>query len=176
MAENWLPVPKLEGVYEISDQGRVASLPRLRVLKRRIIKGSVEPRGYIQVALSSLGVITKWRVHVLVAAAFIGARPPGAVIRHLDSNPANNNVENLAYGTQAENIADVIRVGHHNHASKTHCLRGHPFDDENTRIREYDGGRLCRICRRAQARDSYARNGKPGRRPVHCPNPEATDG
>ena len=48
-------------------------------------------------------------VHVLVAEAFLGARPRGAVARHLDDDPTHNHVCNLAWGSHAENYADRIR-------------------------------------------------------------------
>lgn len=50
-------------------------------------------------------------VHTLVARTFLGPRPPGQDVRHLDGNPCNNRVDNLAYGTRTENILDVYRIG-----------------------------------------------------------------
>ncbi len=50
-------------------------------------------------------------VHRLVLEAFVGPCPPGMQCRHLDGNPANNRLENLAWGTHAENAADKIRHG-----------------------------------------------------------------
>jgi len=45
----------------------------------------------------------------LVLEAFIGPRPDGAFARHLDDNPSNNRLDNLAWGTRKENVADAIR-------------------------------------------------------------------
>lgn len=50
-------------------------------------------------------------VHALIAATFIGPRPENADIRHLDGNPLNNVVENLAYGSRRENILDTYNNG-----------------------------------------------------------------
>lgn len=50
-------------------------------------------------------------VHRLVASAFLGPCPGGQEVRHLDGNPQNNAVTNLAYGTRTENILDVLRIG-----------------------------------------------------------------
>jgi hypothetical protein len=50
-------------------------------------------------------------VHVLVLEAFIGDRPPGTQTRHLDGNPANNRLDNLAWGTARENSHDKHRHG-----------------------------------------------------------------
>jgi hypothetical protein len=52
--------------------------------------------------------------HILVAEAFLGPRPsPDAEVRHLDGSRTNNRVENLAYGTRADNAQDSIRHGTH---------------------------------------------------------------
>lgn len=45
-------------------------------------------------------------VHWLVAEAFLGIRPEGLVIRHLDGDGNNNRVENLSYGTPSQNFQD----------------------------------------------------------------------
>lgn len=50
-------------------------------------------------------------VHQLVALTFLGPRPKGQEVRHLDGDPLNNAVTNLAYGTRSENILDVMRIG-----------------------------------------------------------------
>lgn len=51
------------------------------------------------------------RLHTLMLEAFHGERPAGAICRHLDGNPNNNHPSNLAWGTQAENIADCKKHG-----------------------------------------------------------------
>ncbi|WP_287257689.1 HNH endonuclease [Mesorhizobium sp.] len=53
----------------------------------------------------------KRKVHQAVADAFLGPCPPKHEVRHLDGNPANNCVSNLAYGTRAQNVADAIAHG-----------------------------------------------------------------
>ncbi len=64
------------------------------------------------VALYRGGKMFMRRVHILVLEAFRGPRPfIGAVTRHLDGNPLNNHIENLKWGTQAENIADRDQQG-----------------------------------------------------------------
>lgn len=52
------------------------------------------------------------RLHVLILTAFVGPQPfPYALARHLDDDPTNNRVGNLAWGTHAENTEDAIRNG-----------------------------------------------------------------
>lgn len=116
MTERWMPVSGYEGRYEVSDLGRVRSL--------RLVGGGVNrPRptpmllrqhergGYPSVCLSIGGQSKSCATHLLVAAAFIGPRPPGMVARHLDGDRCNPALANLAYGTQAENEADKIAHG-----------------------------------------------------------------
>lgn len=57
------------------------------------------------------GRMKKLWVHHAVLLAFVGPRPEGAEARHLDDNPSNNTVGNLAWGTRVENVADKMRNG-----------------------------------------------------------------
>lgn len=147
-AERWLPAVDWEGLYEVSDLGRVRSLtrcPPAGTRRGRLMKTNVDPAGYWQLGFRRDGKNRTQKVHQLVAAAFLGPRPGGMEVRHLDGNPLNNRLDNLAYGTPSENSLDSIRHGTHPSASKTHCKRGHPFDEGNTIIRP-SGARSCRTC------------------------------
>jgi hypothetical protein len=66
--------------------------------------------GYQRVDLGSRHSDCRFVYH-LVLEAFVGPCPPGLECRHLDGNPANNRVENLHWGTHAENMADMVRHG-----------------------------------------------------------------
>lgn len=57
------------------------------------------------------GTTANRRVHSLVLEAFRGLRPQGLVCRHLNGNPRDNRIENLAWGTPKENMADEFRHG-----------------------------------------------------------------
>jgi hypothetical protein len=67
--------------------------------------------GYPKASFCVGGKSFRRRVHRAVLEAFVGPAPPGAVCRHLDGNPVNNRLENLAWGTHAENCADADRHG-----------------------------------------------------------------
>jgi hypothetical protein len=70
--------------------------------------GYVDSYGYRATAIT--GKIR--RVHTLIGPAFHGPRPEGAtLIRHLDGNPLHNFADNLAWGTHADNSADMVRHG-----------------------------------------------------------------
>ena len=67
--------------------------------------------GYQQITLCHDCVRHKWSVNRLILFAFVGPAPPGKECRHLDGNKDNNCLENLLWGTRAENIRDAIRHG-----------------------------------------------------------------
>lgn len=139
----WRPVPGHETNYEVSDDGRVRSRPRPRT-KGGLLRCKVGKRGYLAVSLVSGGRQETREVHRIVAAAFIGPRPPGQEVRHLDGDPLNCNLANLRYGTRSQNVRDKRRHGTDHNVAKTHCPRGHPYDEANTRL--YQGRRYCRSC------------------------------
>ena len=99
--------------------------------------------------LSRKGSVSKRRVAHLVAEAFLGDRPAGTVLRHLNDNPADNRVVNLAYGTHSENRYDSVHNGVHPMARRTSCAQGHEFTPENTYFRPSKPTvRVCRKCKR----------------------------
>lgn len=149
-AETWLPVPEYEGLYDASSQGQIRSRPRATT-RGGIMKIIFYDGKYEAVTLTCNGKQRRHSVHSLVAAAFIGPRPEGLVIRHLDGDPQNNWAYNLAYGTQAENMQDMLRHGNCKNANKTHCPYGHEYTPENTFILK-SGSRICRTCARAKGR------------------------
>jgi len=161
--EEWRPVPNYEGLYEVSDRGQVRSVDRLvdtmtrwgEVTQRRV-PGKVRKLvthpngGHLYLQLHKGGGRKPVFVHNLVLAAFVGPRPVDKPeTRHLDGNPTNNHISNLRYGTHAENCADTIAHGTHSQGSKTHCVRGHEYTDQNTYIRPDGKGRGCMSCMKA---------------------------
>lgn len=160
--EEWRPVPGLEDRYDVSNHGRVRSWAWHE--KRggpRTLSSWLDTQGYPRVSIWDGVEKLNARVHVLAASAFLGPRPDGAVIRHLDGNPQNNTPTNLAYGTVAENVDDSLRHGTNREARKARCVNDHPFDDANTyRIAltsSGGNGRRCRTCDRERARAYRAR-------------------
>ncbi len=128
--EEWRPVVGYEGLYEVSDLGRIKSINnRLRKLGPKILKGSIN-HGYRHVALCKNGTVKTPGVHSLVLQAFVGPRDATKAegCRHLDGNPLNNVLSNLRWGNHAENYLDSL---HHGTAGK--CLL---TKDDVLRIRE----------------------------------------
>lgn len=105
MDEVWMPIKGFEGLYEISNFGRVKSLARTRITKagglclvrQQFLRVRSDKDGYKEVALSKGAKLYYFRVHRLVAAAFIPNPNHLPVINHIDENPANNNVSNLEW-------------------------------------------------------------------------------
>lgn len=165
MTENWLPVVGYEGIYDVSDAGRVRSLARTvlrsdgqeKRLAERFMKSQRVPAGHLFVPLhNGSGKATNRYVHRLVMESFVGPCPAGLEVRHLDGDPSNNRIGNLKYGTRSENVRDSIAHGTNVNASKTHCPAGHPYDDENTRRRS-DGGRDCITCQKRRGAEHHQR-------------------
>lgn len=144
--------------YEVSDSGRVRSLKAWRgQTNPRILATALNRGAYPQLQLVAAdGSVHTHRVHVLVAEAFIGPRPYGEVLRHLNGDPVDNRLSNLAYGTAADNARDSVRHGTHAQAAKTHCASGHAFTPEDT-YQAPDGHRHCRPCNRREAAAYRAR-------------------
>jgi len=140
-----MPVVGHEGVYEVSNLGAVKRVaPGQGTRAGRVLNPMTDYKGYLYVRLNG----RMRRVHRLVAAAFYG--PNEMLVRHLDGNPLNNNVDNLSYGTPLENSADRIAHGRHRRngrLDRTHCRHGHEYTPENTIIRRQEGKRAYRACR-----------------------------
>lgn len=122
--EVWKEVDGYEGLYEVSNLGRVLSLPRLKYgkfitgssrqiykTKERLLSPKVDKDGYLSVTLTDQdGNRSMRRVHRLVAIAFL-EKPEGKdVVHHKDENVKNNCADNLAWVTTKENllVSDVF--------------------------------------------------------------------
>ena len=116
--EIWKPVVGCEGTYEVSDDREVRRIsPGKRTYPGRILKQQLDPQGRPTVVLCLRGKRRTFRVSHLVASAFL---PPKSsadqVLRHLNDDPADNRIENLAWGTRSDNAFDAIRNGKWHHA------------------------------------------------------------
>jgi hypothetical protein len=148
--EEWRPVGRLEGKYEVSSMGRV------RVAKTGHIKSMLENRRHYRVTVYLRGRKTIW-VHQLVAEAFVGPRPEGKEVCHRNGNGLDNRPSNLRYGTHQENMLDRREHGTavNRNTGKTHCIRGHEFTAANTYSSA--GKRACKTCVILRAKKRPAR-------------------
>ena len=113
--EEWRPVKGFESTYEVSSLGRLRSLPRhidaadgrSYDLKGKMISLSPSKvNGYVYVNLHQDGKRTRTMVHVLVAEAFLGERPDGMVVDHINRLRNDNRASNLRWVTVSENCTN----------------------------------------------------------------------
>ena len=110
--EEWRDIPSYEGLYRVSNLGRVKSLERFRkgkngslaAVKERILKPSINHRGYYQVQLWKQSIQKRYMVHRLVWEVFNGAITEGYEVNHINEVKSNNRLENLNLMTHKENI------------------------------------------------------------------------
>lgn len=103
--EIWKDIPEYEGLYQVSNYGRVKSLNYNRMGEERILKPFKNKFGYLLITLSKKNRQKHFRVHKLVALAFIPNDNPieKIEVNHLDENKENNHVDNLCWCSHIEN-------------------------------------------------------------------------
>lgn len=111
MKEVWKAIAGYEGLYEVSSLGRVRSVERMvkgykgTLYKRNaaILKPCVDHRGYYNVNLSNNASGHTYKVHRLVAAAFIPNPENLPMVNHKDECKTNNRIDNLEWCTSLYN-------------------------------------------------------------------------
>lgn len=116
MLEEFKDIPNYENLYQISNLGRVKSLPKSdgngkRTLILKLETVVKEHTSYQRVTLSKNGKVQRYQVHRLVAKAFIPNTDNKPLINHIDNNGLNNKVTNLEWCTQAENMQHSAKQG-----------------------------------------------------------------
>ena len=106
MKEVWKDIDNFEGLYQVSNLGKVRSLDRIknqfngyyysnRLYKGKILKPSISKKGYLRVVLQANGIKKNCCIHRLVAETFIPNTDNLPIINHKDENKLNNQVDNL---------------------------------------------------------------------------------
>ena len=101
--EIWKPIKDFEGYYEVSNIGRVRSLNYKRTGKGKILKNIEDYKGYLEVGLTKNGKRKQFKIHRLVAEAFIPNPENKPCIDHINTVKSDNRVENLRWVTYKEN-------------------------------------------------------------------------
>lgn len=115
--EEWKDIAGYEGLYKVSNMGKVKSLPKFgngdgksdRVLKVDVSKKTAT--NYYRVTLSKNGKTKRFQVHRLVAGSFIENTSNKPYVNHIDNNGENNQVDNLEWVTHSENMIHSQRQG-----------------------------------------------------------------
>ena len=102
--EQWKAVVGFEGLYEVSDLGRVKSLGNNKTRKEKILKQQKHRGGYLFVILYKDGKAKHSKVHRLVAKAFIPNPNNLETVNHRDEVKTNNAASNLEWMTQGDNV------------------------------------------------------------------------
>jgi len=115
----WKSVKGYDGYYSISDSGEVKSHERIETVtagwsrkkSEKILKQFIDHNGYAYVDLCRDYTRRRFYIHQLVLKTFISDAPDGFVACHNDGNCRNNNIDNLRWDTQKNNLADTIKHG-----------------------------------------------------------------
>lgn len=116
--EEWCDIPGYEGLYQVSNCGRVKSFDCIThnqystyIKRGRILSLHLDSKGYYQARLTKGGKIQGFGVHRLVLSAFDRLPEQNEVCNHKDCCPTNNRLENLEWVTHDENMKYAARLG-----------------------------------------------------------------
>lgn len=135
--KQWLPVVGYEGIYEVSLDGYVRSIPRVcrskfgseRSVPQSLLKIHEFDSGYCYVVLSRSGRSKNVLLHRIVAEAFIPNPENKPAVNHIDLNKRNNCVSNLEWVTNSENTnhsiaRGTIKISSQDHMKRMGIIRG----------------------------------------------------
>lgn len=108
--EVWKDIKGYEGLYQVSNEGRIKSLGGDRYKAIRILNGNISEQGYNRVNLFKDGKPKTFNIHRLVAEAFIPNPENKPCIDHCNTIRNDNRVENLKWCTYSENIQNPITI------------------------------------------------------------------
>lgn len=132
--EEWRDVVGYEGLYKISNKGRVKSYQG-RYKQPKVLKTTMTTTGYKKIELTKNKRRKAFKVHRLVAKAFLSNKENKPYVNHIDNNPLNNNVTNLEWCTQKENMIHSSIYGNH---------KSFAWENKDRVIADYRSGKSIR--------------------------------
>lgn len=136
MLTEWRDVVGFEAFYEVSASGQIRNKRN-----NRIVSGTVYSKGYVVVCLSVGGNVERRLAHKIVAESWIGRRPDGMQIDHIDGNRRNNSKYNLRYVTAHQNILATVARGRQAAGTRNGQARLTSEQVEEIRATRAKGGR-----------------------------------
>lgn len=118
MNEIWKDIKDFEGIYEVSNLGRVrtaknkttnSSLHDKRRWRQRVLRQKTDKKGYKRVNLWKNKTAKTFQVHRLVAIAFLEKMNGKECVNHIDGNPSNNYLDNLEWCNYTENLEHAYK-------------------------------------------------------------------
>ena len=139
MIEIWKEIQDYEGLYEVSNLGRVKSLPKARYKRPKEIILTPRKHPYKFVNLSKDSKVSTKSIHRLVANAFIPNPNNKLTINHIDCNPSNNCVSNLEWVTPLENQMHSRNLGRYKDCDTKSSERFKNFhNNKDMRFKNYE--------------------------------------
>ncbi len=144
-----MPIKGYEGIYEVSNTGKVKALGIIKLFGNRmqnrgdkILKPSVKKRGYLQVNLQVNNKGYHVGIHCLVAKMFIANPENKPTVNHKDGNKSNNSVGNLEWATNLEQITHADLNGFRNikgeNSKKSKLTNEAVFDIRNSGLTDIE--------------------------------------
>ena len=132
MKEIWKDIKDYEGLYQVSNLGRIKSLKGYH-RKERILKLRNNLYGYLTVGLSKYNKVKRRKIHRLVAEAFIPNPNNYEQVNHIDGNKLNNAVFNLEWCNRSYNMKHAYEN------NLLSCVPVNQYDKEGNFIKTWKG-------------------------------------
>ena len=163
--EIWRPISGYEGLYEVSNNGRVRSVQRIihysdgydRINDGRILKPAKASKDkrcdYLRVSLSKDNFVRQFSVHRIVAEHFVNRNDGCDFVNHIDGNKHNNSAENLEWVTASGNKMHAVYTGldiPNFGIKRVYCLTNgkvYPSASQAARELGLDDSSVSKVCR-----------------------------
>lgn len=141
MKEIWKEILGYEGLYEVSNLGKVRNMKTGRILK---LRGNTKK--YWRIVLSKNGQCREYKLHRLVAQAFLPNPNKYPQVNHKDNNPDNNTVDNLEWCTALYNVRYSQAIPILQYDLNGNFIREWGGQNEASERLNIPQGNICKCC------------------------------